>query len=24
VRYGPGIVADYRLAGTFRVLTWVD
>ena len=24
VRYGPGIVADYRLAGTFRVLIWVD
>jgi hypothetical protein len=23
-RYGPGIVADYRSPGTFRILIWVD
>jgi hypothetical protein len=23
-RYGPGIVADYRSPGTFRLLVWVD
>ena len=23
-RYGPGIIADYRSPGTFRVLVWVD
>ena len=23
-RYGPGIIADYRSAGTFRILIWVE
>jgi len=24
VRYGPGVIVDYRSAGAFRALVWVD